>query len=440
MKCPLCDYSTNDKSNFRRHRRLHQRNNPVSVLKCGKCSYSTILPKKIREHYSQQHNEHYVPTIGEGSSYMSPNYNGSLYGIRQMEVGHNQCSSVNGGITSNALHSLIGSMHSSALNYGQTTRQPVTNCLGPYGAFHNPAGRRHSEEGHMASNYLRSIVSSIMNTNHSPRLPATSTITSSSCLFSPTTSSSGQMSPNDLPNFPGHCQMPDYEDKEVRVKMEPVDFDGVSDVSSSATPHSNTTPEAIYQTETKSVYHSKFHKSDNVSIIDGSDKAISSSDVNLANSNQSSSSKRDECLCSDKSTVKTTIKTEKVNVGVQCSLPIIKLEDISILDDKCGRHIKMATLPVDRSVQCELLATCLSRRSAYCTQSITSESDISEPQSLMCGETRCCHCGVTFDDEVLFSIHIGCHSHTDPFVCNVCGKQCSNKYGFYSHIMRGHQF
>ncbi|KAL5017314.1 hypothetical protein ScPMuIL_006903 [Solemya velum] len=304
LKCPLCDYSTNDKSNFRRHRRLHQRNNPVSVLKCGKCSYSTILPKKIREHYSQQHNEHYVPTIGEGSSYMSPNYNGSLYGIRQMEVGHNQCSSVNGGITSNALHSLIGSMHSSALNYGQTTRQPVTNCLGPYGAFHNPAGRRHSEEGHMASNYLRSIVSSIMNTNHSPRLPATSTITSSSCLFSPTTSSSGQMSPNDLPNFPGHCQMPDYEDKEVRVKMEPVDFDGVSDVSSSATPHSNTTPEAIYQTETKSVYHSKFHKSDNVSIIDGSDKAISSSDVNLANSNQSSSSKRDECLCSDKSTVK----------------------------------------------------------------------------------------------------------------------------------------
>ncbi|ESO98400.1 hypothetical protein LOTGIDRAFT_90174, partial [Lottia gigantea] len=50
---------------------------------------------------------------------------------------------------------------------------------------------------------------------------------------------------------------------------------------------------------------------------------------------------------------------------------------------------------------------------------------------------RCSHCGITFEDEVLFSIHIGCHSHTDPFVCNVCGKQCINKYGFYSHIMRG---
>lgn len=439
MKCPLCDYSTNDKSNFRRHRRLHQRNNPVSVLKCGKCSYSTILPKKIREHYSQQHNEHYVPTVGESSSYLSPAYNGSLYGIRQIEVGHNQCSSANGNISSNALHSLIGSMHSSALNYGQTTRQPVTNCLGPYSTFHNPSGRRHSEEGHMASNYLRSIVSSIMNTNHSPRHPATSTITSSSHFFA-TAGSSDRLSPDDSPTFSEHCQMPRYEDKEVRVKMEPVDFDGVSDVSSSASPHSNPTPETTYEKEVKSLYQNRIHNGNYISVVDGSDKAISSSDANLANSNQSSCSKRDICPCSETLSVKRTVKIEKVSVGVQCSLPAIKLEDMPVLDDKCGEHIKEAAVPVDRSIQCELLATCLSRRSGYCTQSIASESDISEQQSLMCGETRCCHCGVTFDDEVLFSIHIGCHSHTDPFVCNVCGKQCGNKYGFYSHIMRGHQF
>ena len=54
------------------------------------------------------------------------------------------------------------------------------------------------------------------------------------------------------------------------------------------------------------------------------------------------------------------------------------------------------------------------------------------------GCVRCPHCGIIFDDSVLHSIHMGCHNHSDPFVCNVCGEQCSNKYGFYTHIMRGH--
>lgn len=54
------------------------------------------------------------------------------------------------------------------------------------------------------------------------------------------------------------------------------------------------------------------------------------------------------------------------------------------------------------------------------------------------GCIKCPHCGIAFDDSVLHSIHMGCHSHSDPFICNVCGEQCVNKYGFYTHIMRGH--
>ncbi|ELT94292.1 hypothetical protein CAPTEDRAFT_129555 [Capitella teleta] len=65
---------------------------------------------------------------------------------------------------------------------------------------------------------------------------------------------------------------------------------------------------------------------------------------------------------------------------------------------------------------------------------------IGEAQEGQCAViTRCDHCGITFDDEVLFSIHMGCHSHQDPFICNVCGRSCENKYAFYTHIMRGHQ-
>ncbi len=52
--------------------------------------------------------------------------------------------------------------------------------------------------------------------------------------------------------------------------------------------------------------------------------------------------------------------------------------------------------------------------------------------------TLCPHCNIQFGDEVLHSIHMGCHNLTDAFVCNLCGKECMNKYGFYTHIMRGH--
>ena len=51
----------------------------------------------------------------------------------------------------------------------------------------------------------------------------------------------------------------------------------------------------------------------------------------------------------------------------------------------------------------------------------------------------CLYCDIYFFDEVLHSIHMGCHNLKDPFLCNVCGRHCEDKYGFYTHIMRGHQ-
>eukprot|EP00920_Eleutheroschizon_duboscqi_P038521 GHVT01092441.1.p1 GENE.GHVT01092441.1~~GHVT01092441.1.p1 ORF type:complete len:294 (+),score=1.12 GHVT01092441.1:188-1069(+) len=51
---------------------------------------------------------------------------------------------------------------------------------------------------------------------------------------------------------------------------------------------------------------------------------------------------------------------------------------------------------------------------------------------------RCNDCGISFDDDVLYTLHRGCHSHSDPFICNICGTSCGNKYAFYTHILRGH--
>ncbi|GFO16429.1 Zinc finger protein pegasus [Plakobranchus ocellatus] len=151
-------------------------------------------------------------------------------------------------------------------------------------------------------------------------------------------------------------------------------------------------------------------------------------------------------------------------VSSQCAMPFIKIEfpphreSCSLthggFSNNSSRNERSTTVLVDRETQCEIISASnlrggvvsgSSRQIGGRTQSETvssagggsSTGASGTPGSVI--DTRCYFCGVTFDDDVLFSIHVGCHSHTDPFMCNVCGKQCHNKYGFYSHIMRGHQ-
>ncbi|CAH1784343.1 unnamed protein product [Owenia fusiformis] len=83
------------------------------------------------------------------------------------------------------------------------------------------------------------------------------------------------------------------------------------------------------------------------------------------------------------------------------------------------------------SVQCDIEP--VSPKSDFHESRLSRSPNIIEPVSI-----KCIHCDIVFNDEVLFSIHKGCHSHNDPFTCNFCGLPCQNKYSFYTHIMRGH--
>ena len=92
------------------------------------------------------------------------------------------------------------------------------------------------------------------------------------------------------------------------------------------------------------------------------------------------------------------------------------------------RSCRIVTESRDASIQCDLAS-----EDATCS---------AMPESVTSPETscRCQYCGITFDDDVMYSIHMGCHNHRDPFICNVCGKRSDNKYTFYTHIMRGHEY
>lgn len=49
----------------------------------------------------------------------------------------------------------------------------------------------------------------------------------------------------------------------------------------------------------------------------------------------------------------------------------------------------------------------------------------------------CQHCDTYFADNVLYTIHMGCHGYDNPFQCNICGFHCENKYDFACHFARG---
>ncbi|XP_060518267.1 protein hunchback-like [Cylas formicarius] len=48
----------------------------------------------------------------------------------------------------------------------------------------------------------------------------------------------------------------------------------------------------------------------------------------------------------------------------------------------------------------------------------------------------CQYCGICFDDEVLFRIHMGYHGYSNAFTCNMCGEECKDKVTFFLHIAR----
>uniref|UniRef100_A0A4W4GW51 Zinc finger protein Pegasus n=1 Tax=Electrophorus electricus TaxID=8005 RepID=A0A4W4GW51_ELEEL len=55
------------------------------------------------------------------------------------------------------------------------------------------------------------------------------------------------------------------------------------------------------------------------------------------------------------------------------------------------------------------------------------------PQTLY----TCPHCSMYFADNILYTIHMGCHGYENPFQCNMCGYKCRDKYDFACHFAQG---
>lgn len=71
---------------------------------------------------------------------------------------------------------------------------------------------------------------------------------------------------------------------------------------------------------------------------------------------------------------------------------------------------------------------------ASASTSASAQTSSNPPETLF----SCSHCQVYFADNILYTIHMGCHGYEKPFQCNVCGCQCRDRYDFACHFARGH--
>lgn len=51
-------------------------------------------------------------------------------------------------------------------------------------------------------------------------------------------------------------------------------------------------------------------------------------------------------------------------------------------------------------------------------------------------EYNCAYCDIAFRDIVMYTMHMGYHGYQDPFQCNMCGQQTTDKVSFFLHIAR----
>ncbi|XP_014289113.1 protein hunchback [Halyomorpha halys] len=48
----------------------------------------------------------------------------------------------------------------------------------------------------------------------------------------------------------------------------------------------------------------------------------------------------------------------------------------------------------------------------------------------------CTYCDISFKDVVMYTMHMGYHGFEDPYKCNMCGQQTTDKLAFFLHIAR----
>ena len=81
----------------------------------------------------------------------------------------------------------------------------------------------------------------------------------------------------------------------------------------------------------------------------------------------------------------------------------------------------------DRPTTPEFLPATTNKKADAASQSLTQSSN----------SWKCAHCDIIFPDNIMYGLHMGCHSVSIPFQCNICGMKCKNSHDFMFHFTIG---
>lgn len=125
-----------------------------------------------------------------------------------------------------------------------------------------------------------------------------------------------------------------------------------------------------------------------------------------------------------------SVQTGEADTNFVENSPVKKPENVKTSRTKRkGKAFKLKASHSDDEFNCNELAPITTVEKV--TSSITNE--IAEKSN----DYECKFCGISFHDNVLFSLHSGYHSRgTDPFICNMCGTKTEDKVQFFLHIAR----
>ncbi|XP_067908920.1 zinc finger protein Pegasus-like isoform X2 [Heterodontus francisci] len=135
-----------------------------------------------------------------------------------------------------------------------------------------------------------------------------------------------------------------------------------------------------------------------------------------------------------------TCRDEKPYVISQSTAPVVSTVASSVAQssspispDACPTHNQRNFSPV---------AGPSSEHSAHTsTPSVTNSQPSTPAPALQVQDPQllhhCQHCDMYFADNILYTIHMGCHGYKNPFQCNICGCKCRDKYDFACHFARG---
>lgn len=459
MKCSMCGFVTNNQRFYRRHRRLHIRQYQPNLIHCSLCDYSTSQIRKIREHtITTHHVSHPHSFITSNQSFHPPST--MPESIDRPQVQGQMCigtGSVFHPVTIRPVSIPVGAAAAAATTISNASTLGLPAYIPTPHEHHiqvnTEAGLQHPPRGsamlgnygqtneQQIANYMQSVVSNLASPSHND---PNSCVTSSNLYLQaarnfPQESHAALSSNTRVPiveqTYYRQFWNSSANNRSLNNGQSLSEAGFVKVKTESSAPPAGLLSRSIHDTPSSTkkdrLVRSPHRQSEALDSESGMD--VSSDDHASSPQPGVVGYRVDESISTEINQTENSIQVERPTFGAQCSMPFIKIE-FPPLRESCGYLSRSSCTHFDRGVQCEILSmSSLSHR-----QNRTQSETVSSAGGSAHVDTRCYFCGVTFDDEVLYSIHIGCHSHTDPFVCNVCGKQCHNKYGFYSHIMRGH--